>query len=197
VSTLLRYFGDQVAVAGLLLLAGLAVSGWTARRRPGAAPWWVLSAAVTLALLTMTSWPAAGATVTRSVQWVPLHTVAVQLDNPNLALAVINLAGNVAVFVPLAFCLRMALRGRRRPAAVASLVGTAVSVLAGTAVSVLAEVLQLAVGSRATDVDDVLLNALGVVAGVGLAAALVAARSPSPAGRPAARMAGWSSRSSR
>lgn len=186
-STLLRYFGDQVAVAGLLLLAGSAVSGWTARRRSGAAPWWVLSAAVALALLAMTGWPAAGATVTRSVQWVPLHTVRGQLDNPNPALAVINLAGNVAVFVPLGFCLRMALRGRRRP-------GTAAS-LGGTAVSVLAELVQLAAGSRATDVDDVLLNALGVVAGVALAAALVAALSPSPAGRPAARMAGWSSRS--
>lgn len=187
VGTLLRYFGPQVTTAGVVVLAGLLLAGWTARRRPGAAPWWVLSGAVALALLTMTTWPSAGATVTRSVQWVPLHTVALQLGNPNLALAVINLAGNVAVFVPLGFGLRMARRGRRRPAATALLLGTGVSVLA--------EVLQLAVGSRATDVDDVLLNGAGVGLGVALAAALLSWLAPSPDGRSAARMAAWSSRS--
>ena len=97
-----------------------------------------------------------------------------ELDNPDLSLAVINLAGNVAVFVPLGFCLRMALRRTRRP--------TLAALLLGAAVSVPAELLQLATGTRTTDVDDVLLNVLGVVIGVALGLC--------PASRSAGRMAG-------
>jgi glycopeptide antibiotics resistance protein len=132
----------------------------------------VLSVSVAGALLTMTTWPASGAQrAGRSVQWVPLRTVLAELDNPDVSLAVINLAGNVAVFVPLGLCLRMALRRASRPALTALLLGAAVSVLA--------ELLQLASGTRTTDVDDVLLNVLGVALGL------------CPASRSAARMAGW------
>ena len=181
----MRYFGPQVQAAGAVLLVTTVVAVAALRRARGsAAVWSVLSAGVAVALLAMTTWPT-GSDAPRRIQWVPLRTMAGQLENPELTLAVINLAGNVAVFVPLGFCLRMALRRAGRPAVAA--------VLLGTGVSVLAEVLQLAVGSRATDVDDVLLNALGVALGAGLGTLLVTWLRPSPGAGSAARMAGWSS----
>ena len=72
----------------------------------------------------------------------------------------IDLAGNVAVFVPLGLALSLALAGRPwRQRAWGAL-------LAGAAVSLGIELLQLAVPSRVTALGDWLLNTVGVSLGV-------------------------------
>jgi glycopeptide antibiotics resistance protein len=67
--------------------------------------------------------------------------------------------GNVAVFVPIGLSLAGALHGLSGPRRVW------IAIAAGAALSIGIELAQLAVPSRATDVDDVLLNTLGAALG--------------------------------
>ena len=103
------------------------------------------------------------------VNLVPGAGIRSQLLNPDTAMAWLNLAGNVAMFVPLGFLLPLATR-LRRP-------GTTLTCAAW---SVVLELAQLGLG-RNLDVDDVLLNTVGGLLGATLALALVARW-----GRPAA-----------
>jgi glycopeptide antibiotics resistance protein len=74
---------------------------------------------------------------------------------------IVNLAGNIAVFIPLGFLLYLSLpSSQRRLAAV---------ILIGAALSLTVELGQLALPGRTTALDDVLLNALGTAFGGGLA----------------------------
>ncbi|WP_446220133.1 VanZ family protein [Micromonospora sp. IBHARD004] len=78
-------------------------------------------------------------------------------DNGNRGLGIVNIVGNVAMFVPVGWLLRVVL-----PQA-----GAAVA--AGAGLSLLIELGQLLL-SRAADVDDVMFNSCGCALGVGIAA---------------------------
>lgn len=102
-----------------------------------------------------------GREAVRSYNLVPFATIweyASGSGGVTVAQSVRNLAGNVAVFIPLGLCLQVLLRDKR----------AWVSVGIVLAVSVAVELLQLALGVGACDVDDVILNTLGGALGVGL-----------------------------
>ena len=102
------------------------------------------------------------------VLYVRVITQAMQgempLDRAAFFLTV-NLAGNVAVFVPLGFCLHFSLPPSTRRLTLVTLIGAAFS----TAL----ELGQLALPGRTTAIDDVLLNTLGTAIGGALAALVV------------------------
>jgi len=76
---------------------------------------------------------------------------------------IIDVVGNVVVFVPFGFALSAALHGAMTPKRGANLV-----VLSGFLLSLSVEVGQLRVPTRTTDVDDLLFNTLGTVIGLTL-----------------------------
>ena len=84
-------------------------------------------------------------------------------DCPNAASAarflVIDVAGNVAVFVPIGLALSGALAGLPRQRRLL------LAVALGAALSIGIELVQLTIPSRATDVDDVLFNTIGAALG--------------------------------
>lgn len=89
--------------------------------------------------------------------FVPLSTVAFYLTTDmNPGIAIRNLAGNVIAFVPMGFLLPL-LAPRLRKAWHAAGVAFAASLTL--------ELIQLLTGIGAFDVDDLLLNVLGAVAG--------------------------------
>jgi glycopeptide antibiotics resistance protein len=69
----------------------------------------------------------------------------------------VNLVGNVAVFIPLGFCLYLSLPSSPRRLVLATLVGGVFSLTL--------ELGQLALPGRTTAIDDVVLNTLGVAIG--------------------------------
>ena len=71
----------------------------------------------------------------------------------------INIIGNVVLFIPSGIILPVLYRSLRR-------LGKAVA--AGAALSLCIELLQLPVSSRATDIDDLILNTLGCAIGYGI-----------------------------
>lgn len=73
----------------------------------------------------------------------------------------VNLVGNVAVFVPLGFCLYLSLPSAPRRLVLATLVGMVFSLSL--------ELGQLALPGRTTAIDDVVLNTLGTAIGGGMA----------------------------
>lgn len=91
---------------------------------------------------------------------VPLRDIRSMWRSGNVELVALNLAGNVVLFVPLG--LLVGLIARR----------WWVGALAGAATSVLVEVLQHSLG-RSVDVDDVLLNLIGAVAGAVLSVSVI------------------------
>jgi glycopeptide antibiotics resistance protein len=92
---------------------------------------------------------------------IPFRTIRSYLDStPSFSVA-LQLLGNVALFTPLGFFLRLGAANR---------LSTALAL--GFGASVLTEALQYVLPTgRAIDVDDVILNTVGVVAGVLLASA--------------------------
>jgi glycopeptide antibiotics resistance protein len=79
----------------------------------------------------------------------------------------VNIIGNVVVFAPVG----LAVRGFRGPRA-----SLAQAALASAALSTLIEVVQFQSGRRFSDVDDVILNTLGGVAGYAAAVAIAGFR---------------------
>jgi glycopeptide antibiotics resistance protein len=75
----------------------------------------------------------------------------------------VNIIGNVVVFAPVG----LAVRGFRGPRA-----SLAQAALASAALSTLIEVVQFQSGRRYSDIDDVILNTLGGVAGYAVACAI-------------------------
>jgi hypothetical protein len=148
---------DPVAVALVAVPLGLlaGVVSWLVRRRRGAATAdaWIdgalVGALVGVLLATLTPLSELGETAPSrgAIQLVPLE----RLDGAPVEFAIINLL----LLAPVAFLL--VLRGRR-----AWLVP---AVLACVALSVAIEGLQLFHPSRGTNVDDVLLNSAGALAG--------------------------------
>lgn len=95
-----------------------------------------------------------------TTNWVPFATITDQLTSQiDASVAVRNVAFNVALFVPIGLTWTWV--------AILSARSWRMAVLAGTGLSVLVELTQmlLPVG-RAADVDDVILNMLGVFVGV-------------------------------
>lgn len=91
--------------------------------------------------------------------WVPLRTILAYLSGENgvsRARVLQNLAGNIAAFVPLGLYLQTFLKNKR----------VWFSLLIVCGVSVAIESAQLAFSLGAADIDDVLLNLLGGMAGV-------------------------------
>ncbi len=115
--------------------------------------WWVLAVAIAAWLLWMTLRP----NPTVAADLAPLTEPAADRGIPPRVL--INLAGNVVVFVPLGAALALALDGQLtgRRLLLATLVG------AGLSLSI--ELLQITIPSRVTAVDDLLLNTVGTAIG--------------------------------
>jgi glycopeptide antibiotics resistance protein len=96
------------------------------------------------------------------INWVPFDTIRLYIDYyriVTLELSLLNLVGNVLLFIPLGFLLKL----QKNP----PLKGGMVLVL-GMALSLLLEGLQYVSGTGVMDIDDVMLNSLGVGIGLGL-----------------------------
>jgi glycopeptide antibiotics resistance protein len=129
------------------------------------AGWFLLLASVVLVLGATLGQGIGGA---RSASLRPGHTLALELHEVPARIAMVNIGGNVAMFVPIGFLLVTALRDSVRRA-----------VVGGLLLSATIECCQYRIG-RAADVDDVLLNTAGALLG-----ALVAAIAVRLAGRSA------------
>jgi glycopeptide antibiotics resistance protein len=119
--------------------------------------WWALAAAVSVWLLWMTLRPNQAV----ATNLAPLTTSAAKQGIS--ARLLIDLAGNVVVFVPLGAPLALALRDR--PAGHRLLLAT----LGGAGLSLVIELVQTTVPTRVAALGDWLLNAVGT--GVGAVAA--------------------------
>jgi glycopeptide antibiotics resistance protein len=140
-----------VALGVCVVLVVLVVLARTdcARARPWARALVGVSVAVILGL-TMVG----GSTARASSNLVPGRTIIAELSTPGHPLGLLNVVGNVAMFVPFGWLLALAIA--RRPLVVA--------VVAGAGLSVSIEVAQSLIG-RVSDVDDVILNSSGAAAG--------------------------------
>lgn len=95
------------------------------------------------------------------INLIPGAGIRSELHNVNRGLGLLNLVGNVLMFVPIGFLIPLATRaGFRR--ALAACVASSVAV----------ELVQLTL-ARSLDIDDVLLNAVGGALGAALAVAAV------------------------
>lgn len=88
--------------------------------------------------------------------WVNFAPLVYLFDYPTIREALLNLIGNIAMFVPL---------GIVWPAVFKKLDTHGKVMAAGLGVSVTIEVLQLPFFNRASDIDDLILNTLGFAAG--------------------------------
>ena len=152
-SVLFGLFAAAAAALPALRRRDTAVATRTAAR--------VLLAGALLAVLTVTMMAGTSGT---GVNLLPGSGIRTALNNANRELGLLNLVGNVVMFVPLGFLAPLAARFSLR--AVAALC---------VSLSVSVELLQLTLG-RSLDIDDVLLNTfggvLGAAAGVAVAARL-------------------------
>jgi glycopeptide antibiotics resistance protein len=116
-----------------------------------------MTASCALAVLILTLTPQTDG-YAATVQLTPLATIRLQLEGLSPELVVVNVLGNVAVFVPVGFFAAIALTDRH-PRPVLAATGL------GAALSLLCEVLQWTSGARSADVDDLLLNTVGAAVG--------------------------------
>lgn len=86
-------------------------------------------------------------------------------DYPDTKAIILNVAGNIAMFIPLGIIWPYVFKKLYTPFKVIS---------SGVLFSLCIEVLQLPFRSRVTDVDDLILNSLGYVIGYGIFAAVKA-----------------------
>lgn len=133
------------------LVLGAALAATTARRkgrergvRAGAAVL-LVGASITVMILT---WAGLGSPGNGGVNLMPGAGIRAAMDNVNARVGLINLIGNVALFVPIGFLAVLAGQSTRR------------AIVIAVGVSVMIEVVQFVLG-RTADIDDVLLNALG------------------------------------
>lgn len=161
------------------------MSGKTKRAR-GPSAWWVVGVVLAVAAVFWLTLRPDEPGFPTGTNWKPLdhHGEALQAlkrESANreaiLYYLVSDVLGNVLLFVPLGVVLAGALAGRRdrsgaseRSAALRLFGATGLGVLLSVAI----EVVQLRIPGRATDVDDVIFNALGAL--VGASALLVGER---------------------
>ena len=103
------------------------------------------------------------------VNLIPFRGIVNELGNINSELGMLNLAGNVLMFVPVGLIAPLALRW-----------GVGRVVTCAFALSVAIEGIQLVLG-RSSDVDDVILNTLGALIGAAITCSvmgLVGRRAP-------------------
>lgn len=99
----------------------------------------------------------------RHANLVPFREIVRSLTDRQPGYGLLNFWGNIVAFVPIGVLALLALRRGRRWAWLIALAG-------GAALSAALEISQYGVG-RSADIDDVLLNAVGVGLGVALASA--------------------------
>jgi VanZ family protein len=169
-------FGDQLPWIALVAVVSLTAAVAARGSRPGPlgihwpAAWLTVGSALGIALATLT--PRGYAWSPGHVQLVPFHTFRNYLDGyDSTQTTLLYVVGNVVMFVPFGLFLQLALRR-----------WVALTVALGFLASVTVEVFQLPIWSRSTDVDDVMLNTLGAIAGAVLAAIVL--RLPDPWRRP-------------
>ena len=95
--------------------------------------------------------------------WVNLIPFVHLFDYDNMRDTVWNVVGNTAMFIPSGIVL---------PVVYKKLNSFGKAVAAGMLISLCTEILQLPFASRATDIDDLILNTLGVAVGYGIYAAV-------------------------
>lgn len=167
--TAFRYIPWEPLLLAVVLaaVASVAASLPALQRRDARGAWTavtrVLLAGAVLAVLVVTLTGGAAGT---GVNLVPGEGIRTALRNANSELGLVNLVGNVVMFVPVGLLLPLATRLRFG--------GT---VAACAALSVLVECVQLTLG-RSLDVDDVLLNTLGGVVGAVLGLGVLMLRRP-------------------
>ena len=91
---------------------------------------------------------------------IPFHEIGRYLRywrKIGIWLVILNLAGNIAAFVPFGFILPMLMQRKTRGGRV---------ILAGFFTSCLVEFIQLVTDLGTCDVDDIILNTLGVIVGL-------------------------------
>jgi glycopeptide antibiotics resistance protein len=165
-------FGTQLIFIVIIVLLSL-TAAFFVRRRPAwffgldpAASCLAIGSALAIAVATL-SRQGGGAHFKGKIQLIPLHTLRSYRNLPDL---LVYLGGNVVLFVPLGFCLYLALRRREAgPTSNPTLIRVVTGVLLSAALSALAsvtvEILQIPIYTRSTDVDDVLTNGFGGLLG--------------------------------
>ena len=91
--------------------------------------------------------------------WLNVKPFVYLFDYPTMKEALLNLIGNVAMFIPL---------GIVWPAVFKKLDTHGKVIAAGVGASLTIEVMQLPFFERATDIDDLILNSLGFLIGYGI-----------------------------
>ena len=91
--------------------------------------------------------------------WLNLKPFVYLFDYPTMREALLNLIGNIAMFVPL---------GIVWPAVFRQLNTHTKAILAGVGTTLCIELLQLPFYNRATDIDDLILNSSGYLVGYGI-----------------------------
>lgn len=146
-------------VVALAVLVALTLSG-TARARTCAR--WLLGLSVAGILAVTILGPSSGS---ETANLIPGRMIYDELvNNPNHGLGVFNVLGNIVMFVPLGWLLAIVVTRRLLS-----------PVLAGVGLSALIELAQAFIG-RAPDIDDVILNGIGAIAGALIAALVVRMR---------------------
>lgn len=91
--------------------------------------------------------------------WLNLKPFVYLFDYPTMKEALLNLIGNIAMFIPL---------GIIWPAVFKKLNTHGKVIAAGVGASLAIEILQLPFYGRSTDIDDLILNSLGFLMGYGI-----------------------------
>ncbi|HEX5512706.1 MAG TPA: VanZ family protein [Actinomycetales bacterium] len=146
-----------MAVAAL----GLTIAWFATRRRRSArarAMPLVLLATTVVGILILTLGPVGATPFGPSGAWnlVPLRTISYATSTGSGGVVLLQIVGNVVMFVPLGLLLWLMTRK------------VVLTLLAAAALSLLIETAQLGIG-RSSDVDDVILNVFGTLLGVFLA----------------------------
>jgi glycopeptide antibiotics resistance protein len=160
-----------VSIVGSILLLVASLSGGRASRRLAAAL--LVATAVSIIVVTL-----GGQNVGtgRSVNLQPGAGIRAELHNVNRALGVVNVLGNLILFIPLGWL--VAVRALYPPRSRVTR-GIVLGVVVGLALSASIEVSQYFLG-RSADMDDVLLNTLGSALGALVGAQLSSVRRHRP-----------------
>ncbi|WP_353651229.1 VanZ family protein [Nakamurella sp. A5-74] len=92
---------------------------------------------------------------------IPMRGIVGELENGNRELGLLNVIGNIVMYLPLGLFAPVAAGGTWWR-----------GLLAGVLLSAVMETLQLALGVGAPDIDDLILNSLGSAAGAALSIAV-------------------------
>lgn len=152
-----------VGFVGLGLLVAVTVRP-TPRRRQ------IATALLALTALSIIALTLAGGDISvgRSVNLEPGAGIRAELDNVNQALGLVNILGNVAMFIPLGW---LSVAVVLYTPTTTTWRGLGLGVLAGFGLTIAIETLQYILG-RSADIDDILLNTTGATIGAAVAAVL-------------------------